>query len=152
MILIDANLLLYARIASFPRHAGAKQWLEERLNEPPRVALPWASLLAFLRLSTNRRVFEHPLSSYEAWRQIEEWLDLPNVWVPSPGTQHRVILGSLLSGGPLNAQLIPDAHLAAIAIEHGLILCSADGDFARFAGLRWENPLAQPPRNGAGPA
>jgi|SoiMethySBSTD1v2_1073268.scaffolds.fasta_scaffold668896_3 predicted nucleic acid-binding protein len=128
MILIDANLLLYAKVADYPQHLRAAAWLEARLNAPDRVGLPWPSLLAFLRLITNPRLFVRPLRLADAWAQVEEWLALPPVWIPMP-----------------TANLVPDAHLAALALEHDLTLCSSDQDFARFPGLRWENPLADLP-------
>lgn len=142
MILIDANLLLYARISSFPQHARARAWLTEQLNGTTPVGIPWPSLLAFMRLSTNPRVFQHPLPMKEAWQQVEDWLDCSPVWTPEPGQHHRRLVGSLLAGQSLTAQLIPDVHLAALALEHGLTLYSADGDFARFSGLKWINPVA----------
>jgi len=128
MILIDANLLLYAKVADYPQHLRAAAWLEARLNAPDRVGLPWPSLLAFLQLITNPRLFVRPIRLADAWVQVEEWLALPPVWIPMP-----------------TANLVPDAHLAALALEHDLTLCSSDQDFARFPGLRWENPLADLP-------
>ncbi|MBI5281867.1 MAG: PIN domain-containing protein [Candidatus Solibacter usitatus] len=142
MILVDANLLIYSRSTSMPMHVAARRWLEEALHGPALVALPWASLLAFLRLTTNPRVFERPDSLHSAWRQVEEWLDCPNVWIPAPGEDHRRIFTALLPHAT-SANLIPDCHLAALAMEHGLTLCSADADFSRFPGLKWINPLAR---------
>lgn len=141
MILVDANLLIYSHVSTFSQHERARQWLDERLNGVAPVGLPWPSLLAFLRLTTNPRVFEHPEPVTEAWRQVGAWLDGERVWIPQPSDQHREIMGELLAGPGVQANLVQDAHLAALAIEHGLILCSTDGDFARFPGLRWENPL-----------
>ncbi|MBK6335216.1 MAG: type II toxin-antitoxin system VapC family toxin [Betaproteobacteria bacterium] len=141
MILLDANLLIYSHVRSFPQHAPAKSWLDARLSGGDPVGLPWASLIAFVRIVTNPRVFERPEPMVDAWRQVEAWLDVEAVWIPSPGERHRAALGSLLAPGGLPANLVPDAHLAALAIEHGLMLCSTDGDFARFPGLRWQNPL-----------
>ncbi len=142
MILVDANLLIYAHVSTFSQHARARAWLDERLNGVAPVGLPWASILAFLRLTTNARVFERPEPISEAWRQALSWLEAERVWIPQPTERHREVLGDLLAAPGVHANLVPDAHLAALAIEHGLILCSTDGDFARFAGLRWENPLA----------
>ncbi len=141
MILVDANLLIYAHVKEFAEHSAAREWLDEQLNEQPRVGLPWSSLLAFMRITTNVRVFERPLSIRKAWAQVEAWLSAPASWIPTPGAQHATIFGSLV---PLISRpnLVPDAHLAALAIEHGLTLCSTDGDFARFQELSWENPLA----------
>ncbi len=142
MILVDANLLVYAHVASFPQHAAARKWLDGKLNGPAPVGMPWESLLAFLRLVTNPRVFEQPETTAAAWDQVEAWLTCANAWIPLPTESHRSVLGDLLSKTHAQANLVPDAHLAALAIEHGLVLCSTDGDFARFPGLRWENPLA----------
>jgi len=142
VILVDANLLVYAHVASFQQHETAREWLDGKLNGAAPVGLPWESLLAFLRLVTNPRVFEHPEPAAAAWDQVAAWLDCANVWIPLPTENHRRVLGELLSATRANANLVPDAHLAALAIEHGLVLCSADGDFARFPGLRRENPLA----------
>lgn len=141
MILVDANLLLYATVSEFEQHAAARAWLDERLNGPARVGLPWPSLLGFLRIVTNPRIFPRPMAMTAAWRRIGGWLDLASVWTPEPTERHREILDALLRGAGAS-KLVADAHLAAIAISHGLTLCSTDGDFARFAPLRWENPLA----------
>lgn len=146
MTLVDANLLVYAHVVSFPRHARAREWLDAQLSGPTRVALPWPSLLAFLRLVTNPRVFDRPEPMPSAWRQVEEWLACDAVWVPTPGERHAEILGNLLAEPGVQANLVPDAHLAALAIEHGLLLSTSDGDFARFPGLRWANPLQEPRR------
>ena len=143
MILVDVNLLIYAYVPELPQHEAARAWLEEQLNSTPRVGLPWPSLLAFVRLVTNPRVFEQPASITEAWERVEEWLTLPSVWIPQPTERHAEILGELMRKVVDRPQLVPDAHLAALAIEHGLILCSTDGDFARFPKLRWQNPLAK---------
>jgi toxin-antitoxin system PIN domain toxin len=142
VILVDANLLIYAGVDSFEQHESARRWLDERLNGVAPVGLPWSSLLGFLRVTTNPRVFERPTAMADAWRQVLAWLACESAWVPQCGERHRDILGGLLTAPGVHANLVPDAHLAAIAIEHGLILCSTDGDFARFSGLRWENPLA----------
>jgi toxin-antitoxin system PIN domain toxin len=142
VILIDANLLVYAYVSSLPQHKAASAWLDERLNGAAPVGLPWPSLLAFVRLVSNPRIFERPKPVAAAWKQVEEWLDCPPVWVPQPTERHREILSSILKSQGGRANLVPDAHLAALAIEHGLILCSTDGDFARIPHLRWENPLA----------
>jgi len=142
VILVDANLLIYAHVSTFAQHERARVWLDARLNGVAPVGLPWASILAFLRLTTNPRVFERPESMADAWQQAVSWLEAGRVWMPQPGERHQEILGNLLAVPGIHANLVPDAHLAALAIEHGLILCSADGDFARFAGLRWENPLS----------
>lgn len=142
MILIDANLLIYARVRSLAQHQAARNWLDRQLNGISRVALPWASLLAFLRVVTNPRVFERPEPIGDAWDQVTAWLGCGCAWIPEPTERHVDVLGELITFAGVHANLVPDAHLAALAIEHGLILCSTDGDFARFPGLRWLNPLA----------
>jgi hypothetical protein len=142
VILVDANLLIYARVASFQEHDRARSWLDDKLNGVPGVGLPWPSLLAFARLVSNPRVFERPVAIAEAWKQVEEWLDSPVAWTPAPTEHHREVVTGLIPHVGNRPNLIPDAHLAAIAIEHGLTLCSTDADFARFPGLRWENPIA----------
>jgi toxin-antitoxin system PIN domain toxin len=142
VILVDANLLLYAKISDYPQHRAAHEWLDDRLNGSARVGLPWPSLLAFLRITTNPRLFERPSPTSAAWTQVAEWLAVPQVWIPQPTDRHAEVLGDLLRGSSLAGPLVGDADLAALAIEHGLVLCSTDGDFARFRSLRWENPLA----------
>lgn len=141
MILVDANLLLYAKIRSYPQHGAAKAWLDERLNDQARVGMPWPSLLAFLRISTHSRLFERPMAIADAWQQVDQWLGRRQVWIPQPTEGHAELLAAVLRGHGIAAGLVMDAHLAALALEHGLTLCSTDGDFARFRDLRWENPL-----------
>jgi uncharacterized protein len=141
MILVDANLLVYAHDTSAPEHAAARPWFERLLNEPERVGLPWPSLLAFVRLVSNPLVVRTPVKPGEAWTRAAEWLARENVWIPAPGPQHADLLARLLAEASVTSRMVPDAHLAALAIEHGLRLCSTDGDFAKFPGLHWENPL-----------
>lgn len=141
MILVDANLLLYAANRAAPEHERARDWLDGRLNGTAPVGFPWPSVLAFVRLATNPLVVRTPATGAQAWRQVEEWLDCRPAWTPVPGEAHRTILGEWLAAPWMTSRLLPDAHLAALAIEHGLVLQSTDGDFARFPGLRWENPL-----------
>jgi len=148
VILIDANILIYAKIDNFYQHARARSWLDEQLNGSVRVGLPWGSLLAFLRVATNTRLFSNALSMASAVSQITEWLATEPAWIPQPTERHVEVLGALLARPNVHYNLVPDAHLAALAIEHGLTLCSTDGDFARFPGLRWLNPIAgQAPSN-----
>lgn len=147
MILVDCNLLIYAHVASTAQHIRAREWLDMRLSEPAQVGLSWPSLLGFLRVVTNPRVFEKPETLPQAWAQVEDWLSCVNVWIPQPTENHRAVLATMLERLGGGANLIPDAHLAALAVEHGLILCSTDGDFARFSGLKWTNPLELLARN-----
>ena len=142
MILVDANLLLYAANHAAPEHPRARAWLDERLNGVARVGLPWPSVLAFVRLASNPVIVRAAVTPGEAWRQAEEWLACQPVWIPAPGPLHADILGGFVRESWMTSRLVSDAHLAALAVEHGLTLCSTDGDFARFPGLQWENPLA----------
>ncbi len=140
-MILDANLLLYARNSADPRHARARAFLETALNGPRRVGLPWQSLTAFLRIATHPRVLERPLGPEEAADQVQEWLSAPAAWVPSPGDGHAQVLLGLVRELGLTGALLSDAHLAALALEHGTGIWSTDSDFARFPGLRWEDPL-----------
>jgi toxin-antitoxin system PIN domain toxin len=142
MILVDANLLLYAANHSAPEHAAARDWLDARLSGTARVGLPWPSLLAFVRLASNPLVVRQPVGVALAWRQAREWLGSPVAWVPAPTHAHADIFESLCRPAWMTSRLVPDAHLAALAIEHGLTVCSTDGDFARFSGVEWQNPLS----------
>jgi hypothetical protein len=141
LILVDANILIYAYTSRFAQHRAARDWLDRQLSGTLRVGLPWTSIVAFLRVVTNPRVLGRPSPTAQAWKQVIAWLDCDPVWVPQPTEQHWEILGRLLGLAGIQANLVHDADLAALAIEHGLILCSTDGDFARFPGLRWQNPI-----------
>jgi hypothetical protein len=142
VILVDANLLLYAANHAAPEHPRARQWLDEQLNGTSRVGLPWPALLAFVRLASNPVVLRQAVTPGEAWRQVEDWLACEPAWIPLPGVHHAEILGALIKPVWVTSRLVADAHMAALAIEHGLTLCSTDGDFAKFPGLKWHNPLA----------
>ena len=111
------------------------------LNGPAPLGMPWSSLLAFVRIVSNPRVFAQPETVGDAWRQVREWLACRSAWIPVPTERHADALDLLLSGSSMTSKVVPDADLAALAIEHGVTLCSTDGDFARFPHLRWENPL-----------
>lgn len=142
MKVLDANLLLYAVDERSPRHAPARAWLERTLSGAETVGLTWVVLLAFIRVSTRASVFERPLEVGEALDLVDSWLGQPCTTVLAPTDRHSAVLRTLLR--PLGAagNLSSDAHLAAIAIEHGAEVCSTDTDFARFPGLRWTDPLA----------
>jgi hypothetical protein len=142
VILVDANLLVYAHVRIFPQHAAARAWLDSELSRGTPVGLPWPSLLGFLRIVTNPRVFQKPEPMSEAWCQVDAWLRADAAWIPQATERHADVLGALLASAGAQANLVPDAHLAALAIEHGLLLCSSDTDFARFPDLRWLNPLS----------
>lgn len=141
-MLVDANVLIAAVDRSNRHHAQAAEWLTEQLNGPTRVGLPWPSLLAFLRITTHPRAFARPLDAATAWKQITDWLAPSVAWIPGPGPTHAEILGRLVTTHGTTGNLVPDVHLAALAIEHGLVVASADTDFARFPDVRWVNPLA----------
>jgi toxin-antitoxin system PIN domain toxin len=140
-MLVDANLLLYAVHERAAQHEAAAAWLTEQLNGPRRVGLPWQSLAAFLRISTHPRAYERPLEPEIAWERIADWLAAPAAWTPVPGHDHARLLGELVIRYGIRGNLVPDAQLAALAIEHGLTVFSTDTDFARFSELRWENPI-----------
>lgn len=141
-MLVDANVLLYAVDDTSRFHEGARTWLEQALNGTRRVGIPWASLTAFLRIATNPRASESPMSSAAAWALVEAWLAAPTAWVPTPGDGHGEILGRLVRDLDLRGNLVSDAALAALCIEHGLQMVSADSDFARFTEISWVNPVA----------
>jgi len=139
--IVDANLLLYAVNADSPRHRKARAWLEQALTASETLGLTWAVLLAFLRLSTRSAVFPRPLLVEEALDLVESWLAQPCAMILEPTPRHLAVLRDLLSPLGTAGNLTSDAHLAAIAIEHGADLCSTDRDYARFPGVRWVDPL-----------
>jgi len=141
LILIDANLLIYAVNRDAPLHKPAKAWLESAISGSESVALSWNVLLAFLRISTRVGVFANPLTPAAALDVIDRWLEQPSVTVIEPTSRHARVLRDLILPLGTAGNLTSDAHLAALAIEHGAVLCSTDNDFARFKGLRWRNPL-----------
>jgi uncharacterized protein len=141
VILPDVNLLLYAIDETAPRHETARPWLEATLSSPETVAFAWSVLTAFLRLSTHPAVFHAPLAAGQAFDLIDDWLGQPSVVIVHPGDRHHTIMRELLASLGTAGNLVPDAHLAALAITHGATLASSDRDFARFAGLRWIDPL-----------
>ena len=141
MILVDANLLIYAVNRDLPDHPKSKAWLEAQLGGAELVGLPWVVLLAFLRICTNRRVFEKPLSVPSSLNYIDQWLGQPPVRPLAPGPHHWGILRELLIANGTGGNLTTDSHIAALAIEHGCAVYSADNDFKRFTGVRHVNPL-----------
>jgi len=140
-MLVDANLLLYSVDRKSPFHQAALGWLTEQLNGPRRVGLPWQALVAFIRISTHPRASATPLEPSEAMGYVADWLAPDVAWIPTPGEQHAGLLAGLVDRYQLRGNMVSDAHLAALAIEHGLTLVSADTDFARFGELSWSNPL-----------
>jgi toxin-antitoxin system PIN domain toxin len=143
MILVDANLLIYAVDSASPHHRAARRWLEDTLSGTVRVGLAWSVLLAFLRIITSPAVFPRPISPEAALDYVESWLRQPYVQAVVPGEKHWLVFRGLLKASGTAGNLTSDAHLAAIAIEHDCELYSTDGDFRRFPGLKHVNPLAK---------
>lgn len=141
-MIVDANLLLYAVDADAPQHDRAAAWLTTVLNASERVGLPWQTLGAFLRISTHPRVVADPLTAAQAVDLVDNWLAAEPVWVPPATERTAVALAHLVRRHHVTANLVPDAQLAALALEHGVAVASADSDFARFPEVRWINPLA----------
>ena len=141
-MIVDANLLLYAVDEHSAHNLAAASWLEEALDGDSRVGLPWQTIGAFLRIATHPRVAANPLSGPDAWRYVADWLAVPVVWIPPATETTSRVYARLCEQVEITGNLVPDAQLAAIAIEHGVELVSADTDFMRFPGLRWLNPLS----------
>jgi len=141
VILVDANILLYAQDQLSPCHTKAREWWDCQLSSASPVCLCWTVLGAFIRIGTNPRVFEQPLSLDQALSCVQRWLDLPCTRIIYPTTRHWAVFRRLLIEGQAVANLVTDAHLAALAIEHGCELMSTDTDFSRFPGVKWRNPL-----------
>jgi uncharacterized protein len=143
VILPDVNLLIYAVDEAAPHHQRARSWLEEVLSGTEEIGFAWAVVLGFVRISTNPSVFEDPLEAADAFGYVEEWLTRPVSITLIPASGHITLMQELLLPLGVAGNLTSDAHLAALAIEHGAELCSSDTDFSRFEGLRWRNPLAK---------
>jgi toxin-antitoxin system PIN domain toxin len=141
VIVPDLNLLVYAYNDDAPWHAEAKRWWESCLSDSRPVGIPWVVVLGFVRLMSNRRVLLDPMPAAEALHHCRSWLERPNARIILPGPSHLDLLGHLLDAASAGADLVTDAHLAALAIEHQAELHSNDADFARFPGLSWRNPL-----------
>lgn len=141
MILVDANLLLYAYDSSSPHHAPARRWLADTLSGEEEVRIPLASALAFLRIGTHPGVFRRPMTPSEAVEIVAEWLARPGVELAEPTAAHWATLGPMARDGQARGPLMTDAHLAALTVEHGGVLFTTDRDFARFDGLKFRNPL-----------
>jgi uncharacterized protein len=142
MILVDANILLYAFDTSSDRHRAARSWLEEALEGKEEVRLALMTLLAFIRISTNPAVYSRPHVPEEAISIVMKVLTHPNVRVAEPTDRHWSVLARLSRSGQARGPLLMDAHLAALAMEHGAMLCTTDRGFARFPRLRYRDPLA----------
>ena len=141
MILVDTNILLYAEDKTSPLHEEARHWWDTQLSGESPVCLCWLIINAFIRICTNRRVFQNPLTMEQTIRRVQSWLDQPCLRLIEPTESHWRIFQTMLLDGQANANLVPDAHLAALAVEHGCILYSSDSDFSRFPKLKWKNPL-----------
>ena len=140
MYLVDANVLLYAINSGSPQHSRARAWLDGALNGSESVGFPWAVLLAFLRLSTSRAVFERPLTADQAVTVVRTWLGSQNAITVEPASRHLESMAALVAAAGTAGNLVSDAHLAALAIDEDAVLVSFDTDFARFAGLHWQQP------------
>ncbi|MFP5322552.1 MAG: TA system VapC family ribonuclease toxin [Acidimicrobiia bacterium] len=140
-MLLDANLLLYAVDRSADRHQAAASGLTDVLNGTTRVGIPWQTIGAFVRIATHRRVTERPSSGPQAWTVVEGWLAADPAWIPPATERTAAVYGQLVGTVPVTGNLVPDAMLAALAVEHGLTVMTVDTDFARFSSVRWENPL-----------
>jgi toxin-antitoxin system PIN domain toxin len=145
LILVDANLLLYAYHPRAAQHETSRRWLEGALSGTDLVRFAWLTLWAFLRIATNSRVFERPMTMAEAEAAVAAWLARPIAGILDPGDRHWSILKGLIRDGQATGPLVMDAVLAAIAVEHGAVLYTTDRDFSRFSGLQWRNPLEPAP-------
>lgn len=143
MLLIDANLLIYAYQSNSPRHERARAWLERVLNDDAPVLLSLTTLLAFVRLMTDPNLHRSPLDVPTALRHVTRWLARPNVSIAEPTPAHWSTLLSVATDGQARGPMLMDAHLAALALEHGATVCTADRDFRRFKGVRVVDPLAE---------
>jgi uncharacterized protein len=142
VILVDTNLLLYAENTLSEHHQAVRIWWDTQLSGAEPVCLCWPVLTAFIRVGTNLRLHRRPLSLKEAVERVQSWLDQPCVRMIHPGEQHWAIFQAMLRDGKAIGSLVSDAHLAALALEHNCVLQSTDEDFARFKGLKWNNPIA----------
>lgn len=141
-MLLDANVLLYAVDETSDHFDAASAWLVAALNGARRVALPWQTIGAFVRIGTHPRIVDSPLTAVEAWNHVSAWLAADPVWIPPATERTASIYGELSARHGVTGNLVPDAMLAALAVEHGLTVVSADSDFARFPEVAWTNPLA----------
>lgn len=141
MIVLDANVLIYAHDETSPHHEPARRWVEEAFSGSEEIGIALVSVLAFLRVMTNPGVFGEPLTVDDALEVVLDWLSRPNVGLVQPTGKHLALVGELARSGKARGPLVMDAHLAALALEHGARLCTSDRDFARFRGLRIEDPL-----------
>jgi toxin-antitoxin system PIN domain toxin len=139
---VDANLLLYAEDSLSEHHETARNWWDTQLSGSEAVALCWPVLTAFIRIGTNARLHKRPLTLKEAIERVQSWIDQPCVRIIEASEQHWELFQKMLRVGNATANLVSDARLAALAVEHNCVLHSTDTDFARFRGLKWKNPIA----------
>jgi toxin-antitoxin system PIN domain toxin len=142
MTILDANIVIYAYNQDAPHHRPIAKWLEDLFEGPDLVGLPWVTIWAFLRISTNVRAWPNPISVADAFAVVDALLGRPNATILHPGPRHRELLQTLVQEGNASGSLLTDAALAALAIENGAALASTDRDFSRFRNLRWIDPLA----------
>jgi len=145
VILVDANILIYAYDETSASHRAARAWVEDAFGQEDEVGIALVSILAFLRIMTNPMLFDTPMSVAEAAEIVTEWVSRPNVGLVQPTQRHFELVAELARGGKARGPLLMDAHLAALAIEHGATLCTSDRDLWRFPGLRVEDPLTDRP-------
>ncbi len=143
MIVIDANLLLYAYDPASPHHESARSWIEQTFSGDEVIGIPWLSVAAFLRIATNSKLPGQGVAFEQAAQVVEAWLDQPNVRLLAPGERHWPLFRQMITEGQARGPMVSDAQLAALTIEHGGVLHTTDRDFARFPGLRWTNPIAK---------
>ena len=141
MILVDANVLLYAEDRQSPHHGAAREWWDAQLSGASPVCLCWTVLGAFIRIATNPNVFEHPLTLDQALSRVQSWMDQPCTRLVHATERHWTVFRKMLVEGQAVKNLVTDAHIAALAREHGCELISTDADFSRFPGVKWRNPL-----------
>ena len=142
MIVLDANILLYAYDADSDQHARARECVQQVLSGPSPVGLPWQTVTAFVRIVTNPRLSGKRFTPAEVIEVVDQWVDQPNVRLLGPGDQHWTVLRQMIVEGQARGPLVTDAQLAALTVEYGGVLYTTDRDFSRFPGLRWKNPLA----------
>jgi toxin-antitoxin system PIN domain toxin len=142
VIVLDANILIYAYDSGSSQHTKARAWVEKTFSSVEAVGLSWQTVAAFLRVMTNTRLPRPRLGLEQAARLVDEWLAQPNIRVLSPSDEHWISLRRMIVEGQASGALISDAQLAALTMEYGGVLHTTDRDFARFPGLRWTNPLA----------
>jgi toxin-antitoxin system PIN domain toxin len=143
VIVLDVNLLLYAYDDTSTHHTAARAWVKSVFSGQELIGLPWQTVCAFLRLTTNSRIFQNCISMEIAVGIAQQWMGLKQVRLLAPGELHWSLLRQMLIEGQVKGPLATDAELAALTIEHGGVLYSTDRDFARFPGLRWVNPLLE---------